>query len=111
MSLKIPTGTKIVKRKELIRRVADRAGYFIYETEDVLLALESVLREILDDGEGVQFGEIFRVAPVLIPPHRYHNPKKLEYGMTDPRIELTVKATQSTQRRLDELVKECDAED
>lgn len=106
MSLKIPTTTKIVKRKELIKRVALRAGYFNYEAEDMLLALESVLIDILNEGEGVQFGEVFRVAPVLVPPHRYHNPKKLEYGMTAPRLQLAVKATQSTQRCLDELAKQ-----
>lgn len=101
---KIPKDIPVVKRKELIDLVSQQAGYFKYEVEDILLALEFVVQKILSEGHAFQIGDMMKIAPVDVKQIKYHNPVTRVIGITPPKKTLAVSTNASAQRIIDQLL-------
>lgn len=78
------------QRQELIKAVATRCDYSKYEVEDVLLALEYVIRNRLVNGESVKFGELFTVSPKQMPIRNYKDFTTGEIVKSSPKRKLEI---------------------
>lgn len=67
-----PTGK--VRNNALIRLIAERTGYHVYEVEDVFSGTISCIKELLEDGHVLQLDSFLNLQLKHIPARLYKNP-------------------------------------
>lgn len=82
-----------INRADLVELIASHSDYFLYEVEDVLDSLVSVLTNALIEGKTIRIERLGTFAPKLSRPRKFFNVKKGEFQVSKGRNSMSFKPT------------------
>jgi nucleoid DNA-binding protein len=79
--------------KALIKKIAEKSGFYLYEVEDIMTALVNVVIESLEKGKAVKIEHLVSISPKINPPKKYYNIREAAFKETAGSITISAKPT------------------
>jgi nucleoid DNA-binding protein len=86
-------GVKMLHGKALIKKIAEKSGFYLYEVEDIMTALVNVVIESLEKGKAVKIEHLVSISPKINPPKMYYNIREERFKQTEGSVTISAKPT------------------